>query len=432
MPRIHFTDRTLRAIKPEPGSTRTNYWDASVPGPGVFGMRVAASGGKSWCVLYRVGGVGKVKRLTLGEFPTKSYATARAEGLRALRRAQDGDDPAKVKKVERQHSRETFASLFESYEKHASGLHDAGQFRSWPEIRRSLRAGALPAFKDRPVREIRRRDVVDLVNEKARTAPVAANRLAAHLSMLFNFGVEADMLPANPAAGLRKRKEQPRERVLSADEIRDLWAYLADDGTALALSRGSGKGARTMPAETAATLRDVFKMLLLCGQRLGETSKMKWADVDLSAKLWTIPASDSKNGVAHRVPLNRQAVDILETRSKAPGRGEVFVFPAGPGSEASAHIWSKRTASAIASATGIGFTAHDLRRTVATMLGELGVSGDVIGLVLNHKKPGITGRVYNHAQRDGDKRAALDRWAAELERIVASEAAKILSFGQGA
>jgi integrase len=88
-------------------------------------------------------------------------------------------------------------------------------------------------------------------------------------------------------------------------------------------------------------------------------------------------------------------------------------------------VWSYRTAAALARATGIPFKAHDLRRTVATMMGELGIDSDTIGLVLNHRKPGVTTRHYDHSTRETAKRAALDRWAQRLVQIVTETPAKV-------
>jgi integrase len=179
-----------------------------------------------------------------------------------------------------------------------------------------------------------------------------------------------------------------------------------------------------MPPEASATIKDVFKVLLLCGQRLGETSRMRWADLDLDGARWIIPGTETKNGREHTVPLALAVVALLKQRQEAAT--SPFVFPSRTGSAASIHVWSKRTAAAIATATGTAFRAHDLRRTVSTELGELGISGDVIGLVLNHSKPGVTGRHYDHSQREGAKADALTRWAARLESIVTSTPAKVV------
>ena len=180
-----------------------------------------------------------------------------------------------------------------------------------------------------------------------------------------------------------------------------------------------------MPAETGKTLKDLFKLLLLCGQRLGETSRMKWADVDLDAKRWTIPATETKNRTVHQVPLSEPAVELLKARDEAAHPLGTFVFPSSEKTDSSVWVWSKRTAAAIAAATKIAFTAHDLRRTVATQMGELGIDADTIGLVLNHRKPGVTTRHYDHSTRETAKRGALDRWAQRLLRIVTEEPATV-------
>ena len=223
--------------------------------------------------------------------------------------------------------------------------------------------------------------------------------------MLFAYGVEADWLPANPAAGLRKRSEKPRTRVLSSDEVKALWKTLDADAV-ITLSRGKTAKTRiTMPAETSQTLRHVFKLLLVAGQRLGETSRMKWTDVDLDAKRWTIPATETKNRTVHQVPLSEPAIELLKAQQEAAHPLATYVFPSSAKNDAPVLVWSKRTAAALAAMTGITFTAHDLRRTVATMMGELGIEADTIGLVLNHRKPGVTTRHYDHSTRETAKRA---------------------------
>jgi len=297
--------------------------------------------------------------------------------------------------------------------------------RSWPQIQRSLERDVLPEWGARPVTEIRRRDVLELVTRKAHAGLTAANRLQAHLSMLFAYGVEADWLPANPAAGLRKRRESARTRVLNDEDVRTLWKTL-DAETPIALSRGTTPEKRiTMPAETGETLRHLFKLLLIAGQRLGETSRMKWADVDLDAKLWTIPATETKNRMVHRVPLSEPAVELLKARQETAHPLATYVFPSSAKTDAPVLVWSKRTASALAALTGIAFTAHDLRRTVATMMGELGTDADTIGLVLNHRKPGVTTRHYDHSTREAAMRGSLDRWAQRLTQIVTETPAKV-------
>jgi len=422
MPKMAFTTRGVEALKP---STRpVDYWSDDPTERG-FGIRVQPSGSRSWFVWTRKTKTGKPAMVTLGTFSaTFGLAKARKEAEKKRADVQHGENPAEEKREERQAQRETVGALFKSYEQHVELRRQAGEFKSWPDVKRAFEREVLPKWGDRPVREIRRKDVIDLVTAKAMTGRTAANRLQAYCSMLFAYGVEAEWLDANPAAGMRKKQEQARTRVLTADELRTLWQFL-DGDDALVLSRGLAKGPMIeMPRESSAALKDLFKLLLLCGQRLGETSRMKWADVNLDAATWVVPPSETKNGREQTVPLAKAVIELLTRRQAAASSS--FVFPSRAGSESSILVWSKRTAAALATATKITFTAHDCRRTVATNLGELGISDDVIGLVLNHAKPGVTGRHYDHSQREAAKREALAAWATRLTAIVTGTKAKVL------
>ena len=420
MPRLTLTTRGIDALRPT--VRPVDYWSDDAAERG-FGVRVWPGGTKAWFQYTRKTKDGKAVRVTLGAFPKMKLAKAREEAQTARAKVQVGTNPADEHRAERQTRRETVQGMFDAYCEAVAVRQQAGEFRRWAEIRRSLERDVLPTWGERPARGIRRKDVIELVTRKALVGRTAANRLQAHVSMLLSFGVDHDWLDSNPAYRLRKRHEEARTRVLDPAEVRTLWTYLDGDAE-LTLARGA-KETRiiTMPPESAAAIRDVFKMLLLCGQRLGETSRMAWADVDLGARRWTIPGSQTKNRRTHTVPLSKPAIELLTRRAHAGT--SAAVFPSRAGSDASIFVWTKRSGSAISAATGVKFTAHDCRRTVATMLGELGVSGDVIGLVLNHSKPGVTGKHYDHSKREADKCAALDRWAQRLEKIITQAPATV-------
>lgn len=422
MPKLELTTRGVAALRP--AAHAVDYWSAD-PAEAGFGVRVFPSGVKSWFYYTRQTASGKAVRVTLGTFPEMGLAKAGEKMAEERAKVKVGQDPAEARRVERAARRRTVRALFDAYSRHVAVRRQAGEFRSWPDVRRSLERDVLPAWGDRPASDIRRKDVIELVTAKKLDGPIAANRLQAHISMLFAYGTETDWITGNPAARLRKRKEQPRDRVLSAPELRALWPVL-EDSAALTLSRGGPKGIPiVMTAGTGAALRDLFKLLLQTGTRLGETSRMTWADVDLEAKIWTIPATDTKNRTPHRVPLSRQAAAILERRRAADSLSP-FVFPSAPGKKTSAFVWAKRAAPVFARAAGVAFTAHDLRRTVATQLGELGISDDVIGLVLHHTKAGVTGRHYDHSAREAAKAAALERWADRLNAIVTGKSGDVV------
>ena len=421
MPKMTFTDRGVKALRPK--AERTDYWSDDPKEPG-FGLRVFHSGVRSWFLWTRRTKDGTPTRVTLGTYPTMGLAKAREAAEDARADVHHGEKPAEERREERQAQRETVQALFESYTTHVELRRQAGEFKSWPDVKRAYERDVLPAWGDRPASEIRRKDVIDLVTAKALTGKTAANRLQAYVSMLLAYGVDHDWLDANPAYRLRKKKESARTRVLTSAEIKTLWQYLDGDDD-LVLSRGLAKGPMiAMPAESSAALKDLFKVLLLCGQRLGETSRMTWADLDLAGATWRIPGSETKNGREHTVPLAKPVVTLLQQRYESAC--SAFVFPSRAGSESSILVWSKRTAAALATATKVPFTAHDLRRTVATGLGDLGISGDVIGLVLNHSKPGVTGRHYDHSTREAAKADAMARWAARLHAIITSTPAAVV------
>ena len=127
------------------------------------------------------------------------------------------------------------------------------------------------------------------------------------------------------------------------------------------------------------------------------------------------------------MPLSQPAIDLLTRRQQTARAGATYVFPSGAKRkrDVSVLIWTKRAAATIAESIGVAFSAHDLRRTVATMMGELGIDSDTIGLVLNHRKPGVTTRHYDHSQREAAKRAALDRWAQRLTQIRTEKPATV-------
>ena len=170
-------------------------------------------------------------------------------------------------------------------------------------------------------------------------------------------------------------------------------------------------------------------MLILTGQRRDEVGDMAKSEVSLAARKWNIPRERTKNGRAHEVPLPDLALGILEPAILREGREKRdLIFGDGVGGFSG---WSKAKAAIderIAEATGAAPTPwrlHDLRRTAATQMAELGVLPHVVEAVLNHvsgHKAGVAG-VYNLALYAAEKRRALDLWAAHVEAIVAGRAA---------
>ena len=393
----NLTVRYIESLKPQ--AKRYEVFDALTP---ALAIRVTPHGHKSWVLLYRHHG--RLRRLTLGRYPDRGLAEARKEALDQRGRILDGADPAAEKKDERATHGDTVGALFELLKRQYE------RRKSWPELRRIYEHDVLPAWRNRRVQDIKRREIRELVEKKAETAPIMANRLLARISRLFSFAIERDWIEANPAFRMRRPSvEKSRDRVLSRTELQELWAALHQTEAKDALGR-------PLPRLSQA-FNDAFLVMLLTAQRGGEVWRMRWEDVDLKAGWWTIPAEISKNADPHRVPLTTMALEILERRYK--DRDDRFVF--------SNHRHTciadrgKKAASVLCKGgTSFHFRAHDLRRTAASYMGEAGVDRFHIAHVLNHRSVthSTVTAIYDRYRYDKEKRAALEKWMEVLSAIV--------------
>ena len=386
MPTIKFTTRSLDALKP-PAQGRVEYWDVDTPG---LGLRFSDRGRRTWTLMYRV--KGRQRRMTLGTYPSLSLADARTQARDYLRNVAHGEDPAAVKKAERQ--AETFAELAELYlEKHAKPKK-----RSWETDRRMIKHDLNPAFGHWKVADIRRRDVIALMDKiVSRGAPIMANRTLEVLRMVFSFAISREIIEYNPCVGVPKPGvETRRERVLTEDEIREIWSTLEDE----------------TPEIVA-----LFRLRLLTAQRGGEIVRMRWNDVDVATGWWTIPGEFTKNRKAHRVPLVEPALEILSNLRRS-AVDKVWVFPGPKRDGPMTSTW--RPGDRVRQSSKVNFVPHDLRRTAASYMTSMGISRLVVSKVLNHSDPSVTA-TYDRYSYDAEKRHALESWGRRLEEIVSGE-----------
>ena len=360
-----------------PAETRREYFDRVVTG---LALRVAPTGTKSWVLLYRQGR--RLRRWTLGRYPTLSLADARDRSRAGLRTAAAGDDPAQAKRTQRDAL--TVGELAERY----LVEYARPRKRSWKEDRRLLTHAVLPIWRHQAARDIQRADAHALVQAVAtRGAPIAANRLRALLHTLFGFAVAHEIVEVNPITHVpRPGIERRRDRVLTADGMRTFWSRLDDE-----------------PPAMAAALR----LRLVTAQRGGEIHDMRWRDVERATRWWTIPAARSKNGLPHRVPLADLALDLIDGLLGSDPEGYVLAGARG----------KRQRSQAIARLGLDDFRGHDLRRTAASHMASAGVPRLVIGKILNHADPSVTA-VYDRHSYDTEKRAALETWATALLAIV--------------
>jgi len=273
--------------------------------------------------------------------------------------------------------------------------------KSWRHYDHLLRRNVLPVWKDVPVTALTRRDVRALAEGIVqRGAPVTANRVLDRIRGVFNFGIARDWLEANPAQHVGPlTQEHSRERVLTDDEIKQVWTLCEQE-----------------PPVYAAFVR----LRLLTAQRGGELARLKWADVDDDGRAFTIPATVAKNGKAHRVPLSTLAQEQLD----AMPRLNDWLFTGVRLStlqHAVSRIRDRMTTLARQSnpKAVVDFRGHDLRRTAATKMAQAGVPEPDISRVLNHAVGGPSSTpIYQRWKFDPEKRIALETWARVLQGIL--------------
>lgn len=391
MARTKLTKANVENLTATAGG-RAELWDNQAAG---FGVRATATT-RSFFVMYRLGG--KRCRYTIGTFPTWSVEDARKRAREVIRAVEDGADPAAEKKVRRtappaaEMTFEQFAGDFESkYLEHK--VKDGSWYRG------ILKNHVLPQWKDRSFRSITRADVMDLIDDIERDGnPVLANRVLAIVRRMYNWAIDRGMTDANPCAGVKKQaKETPRERVLSSKELAALWPCLDN--------LGSPWG-------------PYLKLLILTGQRRNEVAGMRWSEIDADAATWTIPGTRTKNGKTHTVHLSAPALAIIQSQPRF--KNSPFVFPARGrgrhgGGDGETHITgfsaAKRRLDKMIDLPA--WTFHDLRRSAASGMAELGIAVETISKVLNHSDAALMGitAIYNRHGYEAAKKAALDSWS---------------------
>jgi integrase len=398
---------------------------------------VQPSGAKSFAVRYRC--AGQPRKLTLGAFPAITLEAARDIGGKALRAAAEGRDPATEKQARKGAEKKAKAEeergkldLFENVAREFIERHAMKNTResSWRETARILglkpdpdNAGKLLVVErqsDKPptvinlwagrkVQEITKRDVITLLDTVRDRAPVMANRNLAAIRKLFNWCLARDVIQVSPCSLIEPpAPERSRDRILSDDELRLVW---------------NATGADPSP------FGPLVKLLILTGQRLAEVGGMRWDELDLETKLWTLPAERVKNGERHEVPLSDAAVNILKPLPRIKTT-KGFVFTTTRNAAVSGFSRAKdRLDAAVEASLAKGpkppehWTFHDLRRTMASGMARLGIQLPVIEKVLNHSSGsfrGVVGVYQRHSYAD-EKRAALDAWASFVQSTVSGE-----------
>lgn len=381
--------------------------------PKGFGLRITAAGGRAFVLNYSVNG--RRRRKTIGDWPTWSLEAARLEARTLSLQIAGGADPLDA---DRRRKLEPLVREIAGdwLEMHASGLKSASAIEGY------VRNDILPAIGHLKVSDVRRRDVIEIVERKAVAAPRAAAQILIYARRMMDYATDRDHIPANPLAGLKpssikvKGKRDPlksvaRTRVLDRDEIREFWENAESCGmhllSALAL-----------------------KFVLVTGQRPGEVAGLHAGEV--VGRVWTIPAERrGKTQSAHKVHLTDMAMDLLDAARVELGRlqrrravdWQGYFFEASPGAPVTTAGLCRAVARHHASfavkhvAPWGRWTPHDLRRTMRTGLSACKVRPDIAELAIGHVKTGIVA-VYDQYAFEDESADAMRRWERHLQGIL--------------
>jgi len=402
---MKLTRAAVQGLKLPTGKAEAIFFDDEIPG---FGLRVRAGGSRSWIVQYKIGA--KHRRLTLGSISLLDPAKARDKARDVLAAVRLGQDPASAKIESRAKAAETFGVLVNRFLARQRGRLKP---RSYAETERYLLYRWKP-LHGLPLAKVSRGMVASQLAGMADNAgPITADHARAALSTFFAWAIRDGLAEANPVVGTNKAADvKSRERVLSDAELAAIWNALSSNQY----------GA-------------IVKLLILTGQRRDEIGGLRRSEVDLSRRLISLPGERTKNGKPHEIPLANTAVDVIEAQPRRSERELIFGEGEGPfqgWSRAKASLDKRIAALADKNGRVALWRLHDVRRTVATRMSDLGVQPHVVEAVLNHvsgHKAGVAG-VYNRSLYGPEKRAALELWANRVLTIIGerSDAGLVVMF----
>lgn len=376
---------------------RFDVWDDDLTG---FGVRVSASGRKTFFVMARVNS--RLVRATVGKSDSMTTEEARKRAKKMLVDMQEGNNPNDDTKCRR-----------------SGALTVGGVFKTFMETRKDRRQelsartqghyqqvfdSHLALWKGRHVSELTANMVQDLHAKIGATKGTnIANQAIRLLRRLLNFSQGRHGVPtANPCKGTEWFKDGRRNVVIKPSDFKR-W-YDTVDG---------------LENETA---RDYLLLLLFSGLRRTEGFCLEWQHVDLYGKTLTIP--DTKNGEPHTLPLSGFLHELLSDRFERWHKPTGYVFP---GWSKTGHIVSMQFATKFLKDAGLHYTLHDLRRTFITTAEKLNFSQWTVKRLANHKQVDVTGKHY--VVYDIDRlRDPMEKISKELLRMARDEYGKVIEF----
>ena len=405
-----LTDKAIRSSKPRDSVYRLREVGGGVKG---FGITIAPAGSKTFFLGYTAPRSGKRTQINLGRYPAKTLKDARQDAYEAREGLSRGIDPREeIKKLARQkHALENRGNVSDLFDIYTRDLELDGK-RSAQEVRRIYVKHIDPVIGDKLVAAITTDDVLDVLTPIVRRGSlVHADNVRAYLRAAFELGIHAKNISRwrgqipefgiehNPVAATRRavKRKPVGTRVLDWSEVMAVWS-----------SNGLSPSSRL-----------ALQFLLATGQRVEEVLKASWSEFDLNENLWVIPGERRKTRTTseepHLVPLTSLHRDLLEAIKEINQSGK-WLFPHQDGEQ-------PRNADALCQATRRfclqsnlkPFAPRDCRRTFKTLTGSIGMDLELRNRIQGHAMTDVGSVHYDRWSYIPEKRAGMDRWAAELE-----------------
>jgi integrase len=397
---MRFTKASVEALELSLGQTERIVWDEDLPG---FGCRVRPTS-KAWRIQYRVNR--QQRSESLGDICKVSLDDARKTARARFAQIELGLDPA----VDRAKAQAEAAAAKLTLGYVAERYLDARKAALRPATLRAAvyHFGALwKPLRNRPIGDIKRTDVAARLGEIAKASGrVTAARARTNLSTMYTWAVREGLCEANPVTATNDPSEgiKSRERVLDDGELRAIWNACRDDD-----------------------FGRVVRLLILIGCRRSEIGGLRWSEIDLETAIMTIPGSRMKGHKPLELTLPPAALDILRSVPRRDGSDYVF------GRYGGGFVgWSYPLSTLnlrIAEAEGrplASWSLHDVRRTVRSGLGRLGIRPDIAEAVIGHARGTAVERIYDRYSYRGEIAAALARWADHVMAAVEGHATNVV------
>jgi len=385
--KLKLDTKTVPALALGKGQRELFAWDSELAG---FGLRLQGRR-RTYVAQYRANG--QTRRATIGSTERLTPMQARAGARKLLARVALGEDPQDEKAAQRAAAERTFRKVVDVYLASKSQLRPA----SYKVTKLYLTGPYFRPLHARGIGEIEHPDIAARLS--AITRAHSANTAAAarrHLSAMFTWAMEEGWIKQNPVIGTRNPDEaKPRSRLLSDVELVSIWNACGDDD-----------------------FGQIVRLLILLGSRPQEVGGMREGEFDLEAGTWELPEERSKNGKAHLIDLPPAALKIIRMAFPFGERDRLFGARANRGYTAWAY--GKDELDRRLDGKVKPWQLRDLRRTVATRMGDIKIHPHVIEAVLNHYsgyRAGVAG-VYNRSPYRDEVKTALARWSEHVLALV--------------